>query len=120
MANQHDVEIIHARINEVKDCIGDVKESVAELTTEVRTSIALCGTCRPQVLGNGSEGFGVRLARLESNKTSAAWWITKSLAALTIIATVVATAASVAMHWVDKGRQTVESSVEPHETPTLR
>lgn len=120
MASQHDIEILHARINEVKDRIGDVRDTLAELATEVRTLISLCGTCRPQVLGNGSEGFGVRIARLESSKASAAWWITKSLAVLTIIATVVATAASVAMHWVNNGGQTVESSVEHHETPTLQ
>ena len=60
---------IHQRIDELagefRECTREVTKTVAELTTEVRASNALCGVCRPIVLGDGHPSMDKRLATVE-------------------------------------------------------
>ena len=98
----HDIEIVHERLTELTKILAD-------LAGEVRESNGLCKFCRPKVLGNGTEGFDARLARvetiiikngehrvtvLEATDVASAWWLTKMLAACAIIASLIATSAT--------------------------
>ena len=83
MVNQTDIARLHQRIDETKDVLSGhiqgvrdsmatelqgVKDAMAELGAVVRESVSLCNRCRPKVLGNGKDGFDIRVDRLEQWK----------------------------------------------------
>jgi len=76
MARVH--ERIDALAKEIHDDISEVTrnqiesiKTVGALTASVRESVALCGTCRPVVVGNGKQSMDSRMVLLEDFKRQA-------------------------------------------------
>ena len=122
MPPQHDTEILHQRISEVRDIVtgfrDELKGEISLLAREVRASNDLCKICRPHVIGNGKPGMVDRMARLEEARIEngesritalettgrvSAWYVTKIIAAASAVVGVLSVAVTVVMHMIEKG-----------------
>jgi hypothetical protein len=56
---------VHERLDDNNLILAEIRADVAEIRADLKVNTALCGECRPKVMGNGQDSLDNRVTRLE-------------------------------------------------------
>ena len=76
----------HAAVAQLAVNREDILSKIDEVVSAVRENGAMCGLCRPIVMGNGNPSLAVRLTKLEEFRRISArifWLVTGTISTIT-------------------------------------